>query len=78
MELLDLITNDDLKAIEEIAKKGISISDLLTTLKGKSVYRILRRGVKSPSSSGMDNWGDDCYYDLYNIVNKLNKETDGK
>lgn len=72
------LTENDLKAIEEITKKGISIADILTTLKGESTYWILRFGVKSPSKSGMDNFEDNCYYDLYNIVNALKKESDGK
>ena len=54
---------------EEIG--GVSISKLTEILKGESVYRLLRYGVKSPSSSGMDDCDDDCYYDLYNLVCKL-------
>jgi hypothetical protein len=52
---------------------GVSISALTEMLKSDSVYRLLRYGVKSPSSSGMDHCEDDGYYDLYNLVCELRK-----
>lgn len=52
---------------------GVSISALTEILKSDSVYTILRYGVKSPSSSGMDDCEDDGYYDLYNLVCELRK-----
>jgi hypothetical protein len=52
---------------------GVSISALTEMLKSDSVYRLLRYGVKSPSSSGMDDCDDDGYYDLYNLVCELRK-----
>ena len=52
---------------------GVSISALTEMLKSDSVYRLLRYGVKSPSSSGMDDCDDDAYYDLYNLVCELRK-----
>lgn len=52
---------------------GVSISALTEILKSDSVYTILRYGVKSPSSSGMDDCEDNCYYDLYNLVCELRK-----
>ena len=51
----------------------VSISALTEMLKSDSVYRLLRYGVKSPSSSGMDDCDDDGYYDLYNLVCELRK-----
>ena len=64
------------KKQEETAQLGIggvSISALTEILKSDSVYTILRYGVKSPSSSGMDDCDDDGYYDLYNLVCELRK-----
>jgi len=52
---------------------AVSISALTEILKSDSVYTILRYGVKSPSSSGMDDCEDDSYYDLYNLVCELRK-----
>jgi hypothetical protein len=52
---------------------GVSISAFTEMLKSDSVYRLLRYGVKSPSSSGMDDCDDDGYYDLYNLVCELRK-----
>ena len=52
---------------------GVSINALTEILKSDSVYTILRYGVKSPSSSGMDDCEDDGYYDLYNLVCELRK-----
>ena len=73
MNKLENLSPEDLQAIEEIVSKGVSISDILTALKGESTYWILRYGVKSPSKSGMDDCEDSCYYDLYNIVHALKK-----
>lgn len=59
---------------QETAQLGIgavSRSALVEILKSDSVYRLLRYGVKSPSSSGMDDCEDDHYYTLYNIVTEL-------
>ena len=53
---------------------SVSISDLTEILKSDSVYTILRYGVKSPSSSGVDNCEDDRYYDLYDLVCELRKQ----
>lgn len=66
--------------MEEISKTaqlgigGVSISTLTEILKSDSVYTILRYGVKSPSSSGVDNCEDDKYYDLYDLVCELRKQ----
>ena len=60
------------KALQEVLRKtDVSGSDLVEILKSDSVYRLLRYGVKSPSSSGMDDCEDDYYYTLYNIVTEL-------
>ena len=54
-----------------LRKTDVSGSALIEILKSDSVYRLLRYGVKSPSSSGMDDCEDDHYYTLYNIVTEL-------
>ena len=67
---------EETKKQEEAAQLGIaaiSISALTEMLKSDSVYKLLRYGVKSPSSSGMDDCDDDGYYDLYNLVCELRK-----
>ena len=56
---------------EQCAMHGFSISSLTEILKSDSVHRLLRYGVKSPSSSGMDDCDDDSYYDLYKLVCEL-------
>ena len=56
---------------EALRKANVSGSALVEILKSDSVYRLLRYGVKSPSSSGMDDCEDDNYYTLYNIVTEL-------
>ena len=61
---------------QETAQLGIgavSVSALIEMLKSDSVYRLLRYGVKCPSSSGVDDCDDDAYYDLYNLVCELRK-----
>jgi hypothetical protein len=52
---------------------GVSISALTEILKSDSVYKLLRYGVKSPSSSGMDDCDDHGYHDLYNLVCEIRK-----
>lgn len=67
----------EISKINETTKLGIggvSINDLTEILKSDSVYTILRYGVKSPSSSGVDNCEDDKYYDLYDLVCELRKQ----
>lgn len=54
-----------------LRKTNVSGSDLVEILKSDSVYRLLRYGVKSPSSCSMDDCEDDHYYTLYNIVTEL-------
>lgn len=67
---------NELKAEVEELKKALRKTDvsgsaLVEILKSDSVYRLLRYGVKSPSSSGMDDCEDDHYYTLYNLVTEL-------
>jgi hypothetical protein len=64
---------EDKKQIPQLLEDAVSISALTEILKSDSVYRLLRYGVKSPSSSGMDDCEDSSYYDLYNIVCELRK-----
>lgn len=72
----DLLFPKVLKAMQSYADQvevnGVSIADLKTILKSDSVYTLLRYGVKSPSSSGVDGL-DEGYYDLYNICCELRK-----
>ena len=56
---------------ETLRKTDVSGSAFVEILKSDSVYRLLRYGVKSPSSSGMDDCEVDDYYTLYNIVTEL-------
>lgn len=58
---------------EALRKTDVSGSALVEILKSDSVYRLLRYGIKSPSSSGMDDCDDDGYYDLYQLVCELRK-----
>lgn len=43
-------------------------------IKSDSVYTLLRYGVKSPSKSGMDDFDDNDYYDLYLLSCELRKK----
>ena len=52
---------------------SLSSEELTKWLKSDSVYTLLRRGVKSPSSSGVDDCEDSHYFDLYNLVCELRK-----
>ena len=65
------ILNEELQ--QALRKNDVSGSALVEILKSDSVYKLLRYGVKSPSSSGMDDCEDDGYYDLYNLVCELRK-----
>ena len=56
---------------QALRKTDVSGSALVEILKSDSVYKLLRYGVKSPSSSGMDDCEDDHYYTLYNLVTEL-------
>jgi hypothetical protein len=58
---------------EALRKANVNPDDLLEWLKSDTVYSLLRFGVKSPSSSGMDNYEGSEYYDLYNLVCALHK-----
>jgi len=51
-----------------------SHNELLELIKSDSVYNLLRRGVKSPSSTGMDDCNDSKYFDLYNISTQLRNQ----
>ena len=62
---------EEQKLNEVLRKTNVSESDLVEILKSDSVYRLLRYGVKSPSSSGIDDCEDDHYYTLYDIVIEL-------
>ena len=60
------------EALQQALRKiDVSGSAFVEILKSDSVYRLLRYGVKSPSSSGMDDCEDDQYYTLYNLVTEL-------
>lgn len=69
-----LLTKEDaeknLPLLQELKRLNVTGSDLLGWLVSDSVQRLLRYGVKSPSSSGMDET-DDNYSDLYDFVFKL-------
>jgi len=54
-----------------LTENGVTPDELLEWLKSESVYACLRRGVKSPSSTGVDDCEDSHYYDLYNFTLKL-------
>ena len=62
---------EEQKLNEALRKTNVSESDLVEILKSDSVYRLLRYGVKSPSSSGIDDCEDEHYYTLYDIVMEL-------
>ena len=62
---------EEQKLNEVLRKTNVSESDLVEILKSDSVYRLLRYGVKSHSSSGIDDCEDDHYYTLYDIVIEL-------
>lgn len=51
-----------------------SHNELLNYIKSDSVYNLLRRGVKSPSSTGMDDCNDSNYFDLYTISTNLRNQ----
>ena len=62
---------EEQKLNEVLRKTNVSESDLVEILKSDSVYRLLRYGVKSPSSSGIDDCEDEHCYTLYDIVIEL-------
>jgi len=59
--------------MEELNKNGVSGYELLTWLKSESVWTCLRHGIKSPSSTGVDECDDSYYQDLYEFITVLNK-----
>lgn len=54
-----------------LAENNITTDELLTWLKSDSVYTCLRRGVKSPSSTGVDECDDSYYHELYEFINNI-------
>ena len=62
------ITGDEAQMLIDYIEEKETLIELL---KSDSVNTLLRYGVKSPSKSGMDNFNDDGYYDLYNISCRL-------
>jgi hypothetical protein len=49
----------------EITSEITNYNELKEMIKSESVGRLLRYGVKRPSTSGMDDCDDKGYYDLY-------------
>lgn len=49
------------------------VGELHNWIKSDSVYTLLRYGIKSPSSSCVDDCDDDHYQDLYNLSTSLRK-----
>lgn len=61
-------------ASKEIERLNNELAELKRLIASDSVYTLLRYGVKSPSSSGVDDSEDGgLYYDLYNISCELRK-----
>ena len=60
---------------QALLKNYVNQSALVEILKSDSVYKLLRYGAKSPSSSGMDACDDSDYLTLYNIVTELRKNS---
>jgi len=57
----------DQEALSILDNIGVGPSFIIEMLKSDSVYTLLRRGVKSPSGSGIDDCEDSYYYDLYDL-----------
>lgn len=49
----------------------IKLKELLEILKTDTVYTALRFAYKSPMKSGVDNYEDKGYIDLYNLIVEL-------
>lgn len=57
--------------LKVLSENGVTTDELLQWLKSESVYTCLRRGVKSPSSTGVDDCEDSHYQDLYELIINL-------
>lgn len=67
------ITFDQFKEMFDKVEEKLNTNELNKWLKSDSVYTALRRAVKSPSSTGVDDCEDNDYIDLYNLVCELRK-----
>jgi hypothetical protein len=60
--------------MENTNEIGYTLEELADMIKSDSVYKLLRYGVKSPSSSGVDDCDDSDYYDLYQLSTRLREK----
>lgn len=62
---------DTKEVAEEIIESLNDFENIKKLLSSDSTYNLLRFGVKSPSRSGMDNFEDSDYYDLYIMAQNI-------
>ena len=67
------LTFEQFKEMFDKVEEKLNTNELNKWLKSDSVYTALRRAVKSPSSTGVDDCEDNDYIDLYNLVCELRK-----